>query len=263
MPDISVAGRYLPGDSPLHRMDPRTKLVLSLAFVAMAFAAQTPEGLALCAAFTALLFALGRIPMREAVRSLAPILLLALGTALLNVLFIQDGAALIEWGVVRVTDEGLARAGLVSCRLLLLLLGGGLLAFTTMPLDLADASERLMKPLARFGVPTHELSMMMGLALRFLPLFASELKTVYRAQISRGGALSKGRWGLLSSVVVPLFASAFRHADTLSGAMEARCYHGGTGRTRLHPMAFARRDAIGAAAMAAMLAAVIATNFIP
>ena len=151
----------------------------------------------------------------------------------------------------------------VAVRLLLLLLGMSLLTLTTATLDITDAFEYLLRPFRRIGVPAHELSMMMGIALRFLPQFTFELQTVYRAQISRGATFSKGRLRMLASLMVPLFTSAFRHAETLSSAMDARCYHGGIGRTRLHPLTFTRLDRNGTLVIVAMLACVIATNFIP
>ena len=138
-----------------------------------------------------------------------------------------------------------------------------LLTLTTATLDITDAFEFLLRPFRRIGVPAHELSMMMGIALRFLPQFTFELQTVYRAQISRGATFSKGRLRMLASLMVPLFTSAFRHAETLSSAMDARCYHGGIGRTRLHPLTFTRLDRNGTLVIVAMLACVIATNFIP
>ena len=159
--------------------------------------------------------------------------------------------------------RGLASLGGFTGCLLLLLLGMSLLTLTTATLDITDAFEYLLHPFSRIGVPAHELSMMMGIALRFLPQFTFELQTVYRAQISRGATFSKGRLRMLASLMVPLFTSAFRHAETLSSAMEARCYHGGVGRTRLHPLAFTALDRNGVVVIVAMLACVVATNFIP
>lgn len=259
----AVIGRYWPGSSPVHRMDARAKLVLALALMAVVFVAQTFWGLAVCAVFVAAFFACARIPFGAALRSIAPLAFIVVVTALLNVFFVQSGTVLVEWWIVRISTGGLVQAAFISCRLLLLLLGMSLLTLTTQTLDLTDAFEHLLKPLARFGVPAHELSMMMGIALRFLPQFTQELTTIYRAQISRGATFSDGRTRMLLSLVVPLFTSAFRHAETLSAAMEARCYHGGAGRTRLHPMKLARLDAVASATLAAMLVCVVATNFIP
>lgn len=259
----TIIGRYQPGSSPLHRMDARAKLVLALALMMVVFVAQTFWGLAVCAIFVIAFFALARISIRSALRSIAPLAFIVVVTALLNIFFIQGGQVLFEWWIIRISEGGLVQAAFISCRLLLLLLGMSLLTLTTQTLDLTDAFEHLLGPLARIGVPAHELSMMMGIALRFLPQFAQELTIIYRAQSSRGAVFSSGRMKTLLSLMVPLFTSAFRHAETLSAAMEARCYHGGVGRTRLHPMALTRLDGVAAATLATMLACVIATNFFP
>ena len=266
MPDKAIFGRYWPGTSPVHRMDPRAKLLLSLVFMVVVFCAQNYAGLAVCAAFTFAFYALAEIPLSQAMRSIAPLLFLVVVTALLNVFFVRGGTVYFQWWVICISEAGLAQAAFIACRLLLLLLGVSLLTLATATLDITDAFEYLLKPFSRIGLPAHELSMMMGIALRFLPQFAFELTCVYRAQISRGATFSgslKGRARMLSSLMVPLFTSAFRHAETLSFAMEARCYHGSAGRTRLHPLAFTRLDAAGTAALVVMFTLVIAANLIP
>lgn len=263
MPSTAIIGRYWPSESPIHQMDPRAKLLLSLALMVVVFAAQTFWGLAVCAVFTAAFFAIARIPWGKALRSIAPLAFIVVITALLNVFFVQGGRVLFEWWIIRISEGGLVQAAFISCRLLLLLLDMSLLTLTTQTLDLTDAFEHLLKPFARLGVPAHELSMMMGIALRFLPQFAQELVIIHRAQVSRGATFAQGRARMLLSLMVPLFTSAFRHAETLSSAMESRCYHGGEGRTRLRPMELSRRDAVGTGAVALMLCCVIAVNFIP
>ncbi|MEA5018972.1 MAG: energy-coupling factor transporter transmembrane protein EcfT [Gordonibacter sp.] len=267
MPDIALFGHYRPGTSPLHRMDPRAKLLLALAFMIVTFAAQTFWGLAVCAAFVLGFFALADIPLTAALRSIGPLAFIVVITALLNVFFVQGGTVFIEWWFFRISEAGLISAAFLGCRLLLLLLGMSLLTLTTTTLDITDAFEYLLTPFARVGLPSHELAMIMGIALRFLPQFMFELQTVYRAQISRGATFTanpfKDGLSIISSLMVPLFTSAFRHAETLSLAMDARCYHGGPGRTRLHVLAYTRRDALGVATIALMLALIVATNFIP
>ena len=260
MPDKAMFGRFWPGTSPVHRMDPRAKLLLSLALMVATFCAQNYGGLAVCAAFVVGFYAVAGIPLGQALRSIGPLLFIVVVTALLNVFFVQGGTVYFQWWVFCISEAGVASAAFVACRLLLLLLGVSLLTLTTTALDITDAFEY------RIGLPAHELAMMMGIALRFLPQFAFELTTVYRAQISRGATFAgslKGRARMLSSMMVPLFTSAFRHAETLSAAMEARCYHGGSGRTRLRPLAYSRRDVGGVAVMAALFALVVATNFLP
>lgn len=257
-------GRYWPGDSVVHRLDPRTKLLLSVIFMVIVFAAQDWLALGLCAAFTLLLYLLSAIPLTQAVRSILPLLFIVVITALLNVLFVQGGQIYFQWGILCISEAGLIHAAFISARLVLLLLGVSLLTLTTTNLDITEAFERLLTPLAKVRFPAHELAMMMGIALRFLPQFAFELRTVYRAQVSRGARFVvnpfRGGATSLSSLMVPLFASAFRHAETLSAAMEARCYHGGRGRTRLHPLAFAGRDGGAVVVIALMLVAVILAN---
>ena len=199
MPDIAVIGRYWPGTSPLHRMDARAKLLLALALMAVVFVAQSFLGLAVCAAFVFGFFRLAGIPIRSAFKSIAPLAFIVVVTALLNVFFVQGGTVLFEWWIIRISEAGLWQAAFIACRLLLLLLGMSLLTLTTATLDITDAFEYLLHPFSRIGVPAHELSMMMGIALRFLPQFTFELQTVYRAQISRGATFSKGRLRMRSA----------------------------------------------------------------
>ncbi|MCI8468488.1 MAG: energy-coupling factor transporter transmembrane protein EcfT [Eggerthellaceae bacterium] len=264
MGDSALFGRYWPGDSVVHRLDPRVKLVCSLALMAVVFAARDWAGLAVCAAFVVAFYLAAGIPLGQAARSIAPLLIIVVMTALLNVLFVQGGQVYAQWGPLCVSEAGLRQAAFIAVRLTLLLLGMSLLTLTTTTLDITEAFERLLSPLARVGLPAHELGMMMGIALRFLPQFAEELRIIYRAQLSRGARLAsnplRGGASALTSLMVPLLTSAFRHAETLSAAMEARCYHGGAGRTRLHPLAVAPRDGGAAAALALMLAAVLAAN---
>ena len=263
MPDITCIGRYWPGDSPIHRMDARAKLLLSLAVMAIAFVAQTFCSLAVVAVFVAGLFVLSGIPLGSALRSIVPLIFIVVITALLNVLFVQTGDVVAHWWVITITTGGIRMAFFIALRLVILLLAMSLLTLTTPTLDITDAFEYLLDPFRRFGLPAHELSMMMGLALRFMPLFVGELTTIYRAQVSRGAVLSKWRVSTLTALLVPLFTSAFRHAETLSAAMDARCYHGADGRTRLHPLSYTSLDRNGVVAVAALLACVVAANFLP
>ena len=260
--EIFVLGRYVPGTSPVHRMDPRVKLGLTaLAMVALfAVASQNYPGLAVCALFVLAFYALSGISVQAAFKSIGPLLFLVVFVALMDILFWEEGTVLARWWIFCVSTGGLWHALFVSCRLTLLLLVVSLLTLTTPTLDITEAIERVLRPLRRFGVPAHELGMMMAIALRFLPQFVNEMGIIYRAQISRGATVSKGRVRMLSSLVVPLFTSAFRHADTLSSAMEARCYHGGEGRSRLHELRCTRLDAVGLAVVAAMVVCVVVAN---
>ncbi len=264
MSEVAVFGQYWAASSFVHRMDPRVKMLLSLAIMAVVFCAQGWASLAVCALFIGGFFAASHIPLGQAARSIAPLLFLVVLTALLNVLFVQGGEVYFQWWVICISEEGVTRAAFIACRLTLLLMSASLLTLTTATLDITEAFERLLAPFARIGLPAHELGMMMGIALRFLPQFMFELRVIYRAQLSRGASFTanpfKGGMRSLMSLMVPLFTSAFRHAETLSGAMEARCYHGGQGRTRLRPLSLGRRDAVGSAVIAVMLLTVIAVN---
>lgn len=260
----AVFGRYIAKDSPVHRMDPRAKLLLSLLFMVMAFVAGSYVALGVAALFTFGMFAFAHISLRQAFASIAPLAILVLFTAILNVFFVQGGTVYFQLWVICISEQGLTQALFIAIRLTLLLLGVSLLTLATTTLDLTDAFESLLKPFRRFGLPAHELSMMMGIALRFLPQFAIELRTVYRAQISRGanfGTGPKATIALMTSLIVPLFTSAFRHAETLSLAMDARCYHGGEDRTRLKELAYSKRDVFGLLYILAGIAAVLATDF--
>lgn len=169
MPEIALFGRYMAGTSLVHRMDARAKLMLSLAFMVAVFLAQSFYGLAVCAVFVFAAFQVSDIAVRSAFKSIAPLAFIVVITALLNIFFVQGGTELVSWGFIRISEGGLVSAAFIGVRLLLLLLGMSLLTLTTPTLDITDAFEYLLGPLARIGVPTHELSMMMGIALRFLP----------------------------------------------------------------------------------------------
>ena len=259
-------GSYYPGESPLHRMDPRAKLLLGCAFIIAALCTRNAAALGVVALFVAALYLMARIPLGKAARSLAPLLFIVAVASLLNLFVVQDGAVLVEWAFIRITEGGVRQCLFIATRLVLMMLGMSLITMTTMTLDLTEALERLLTPFARFGLPAHELGMIMGIALRFLPQFASELATIYHAQISRGAALASSPvrgMRMLSSLMIPLFTSAFRHAETLSAAMDARCYHGSVGRTRLHPLKYSALDGAGVAVIVALFAGILLANTLP
>ncbi len=259
----TVFGRYISKDSVVHRMDPRAKLLLALLFMVMVFAAGSYVSLAVAAVFTAGMFAFARISVRQAFVSIAPLAILVIFTALLNIFFVQGGEVYFQFWIVCISQGGLEQALFIAIRLTMLLLGVSLLTLATTTLDLTDAFEHLLKPFSRFGLPAHELSMILGIALRFLPQFAIELRTIYRAQLSRGANFStstKSTLQLMVSLIVPLFTSAFRHAETLSLAMDARCYHGGENRTRLKELTYSKRDFGGLMYLLCGTALVIVTD---
>ncbi|MCL1797604.1 MAG: energy-coupling factor transporter transmembrane protein EcfT [Eggerthellaceae bacterium] len=267
MQEIAIFGRYLAGTSPVHRMDPRAKLLLSLFVLIVIFCAQSFWGLALCALFVAGFYVIARISLLQAFKSVGWLFFIVIITALFNVFFVQGGTVFFAWGFIQISEAGVYQAAFMGCRLSLLLLSMSLLTLTTTSLDITDAFEYLFTPFTRFGLPAHELAMMMGIALRFLPQFALELQTIHRAQLSRGANFSssplKGGVPMITSLVVPLFTSAFRHAETLAAAMDSRCYHGGTGRSRLHPLRYTSLDRNALIVVVAMLILVVASNFIP
>ncbi len=258
-------GSYIPGTSPIHRLDPRTKLVLGCAFIIVMLVAKTPAALGLCALFVLAIYLMARIPFSKAMQSLAPLLVIVATVVILNLFTATEGNVVVDWGLLKIRDAGITAALFMGVRLTIMMLGMSLITLTTMTIDLTEAFERLLSPFARFGLPAHELGMIMGIALRFMPQFASELSTVYHAQVSRGAKLSNSPLKgvrMLSSLMVPLFTSVFRHAETLSAGMDARCYHGGIGRTRLHPLKFATRDGIALAAIVVLTAVVVLANMV-
>ncbi len=264
MNNDAIFGQYWAADSFVHKLDPRTKLLGTIVLVAITFCAGNYVALGFVALFVIALFLLSRIPILQALRSIAPLAFIIVLTALFNLFFVQGGEVYVDWGWLKISADGASLAVFTVIRLTLLLLSGSLLTLTTTTLDITEAFEYLLGPFRRIGVPAHEFALVMGIALRFLPQFLDEFHTIRAAQLSRGAKLASSptKSGLsgLTSLLVPLFASAFRHADTLSAAMDARCYHGEGGRTRLHPLAFTKRDAIAAFALVATLAVTIALS---
>ena len=183
-------GSYVSGTSCVHRLDPRTKLIAGCAFIVVLLCAKTAAALAVCAAFTALCYALAQIPPSKAARSLAPLMAIVVIVAVLNLFVTQGGQVLVDWGILRISEAGVQTCLFMGARLTIMMLGMSLITLTTMTIDLTEAFEWVLKPFARFGVPAHELGMIMGIALRFMPQFANELAVVYHAQVSRGARLS-------------------------------------------------------------------------
>ena len=255
-----VLGQFVPGESPIHRLDPRTKILAKIAYIVLVFLVK-----ALAAFAVPLLLVLGAllcsgIPARYALTSLRPMRWLIAFMFVLNLFFTQGERVLFSWWIIRVTAEGLRQAVFISIRLVLLVAGTSLLTLTTSPIALTDGLERLLKPLRRIRFPVHELAMMMSIALRFLPTLLEETERIRKAQMARGADFETGgrlaRARALVPLLVPLFVSSFRRADELAMAKESRCYHGGEGRTRMHELHYARRDLAAALVIALTLAAV-------
>lgn len=243
-------GQYIPADSPVHRLDPRTKITAVTLLMVIIFVVRDFVGYALLTAFLLTVIALSRIPVSHVLRGLRPIGFLLALTLVLNVFFsgIEGGDVMFRLGPLVATRQAVVRALFIGYRLIALVVATSLLTFTTSPVELTDGLERLLRPFRRIGVPSHELAMMMTIALRFIPTLLEETEKIIKAQMARGAEFERGnvlrRARALVPVLVPLFVSAFRRADELALAMEARCYRGGDKRTRMKELRFAARDAM-------------------
>lgn len=253
-------GQFVPGDSAVHRLDPRTKILAMIAYIVLVFLVQSMAAFAVPFLFVALALLLSGVPLSYVGSSLKPMRWLIAFMFLINLFFTQGERVLFSWWIVRVTAEGVRQAVFISLRLILLVAGTSLLTLTTSPIALTDGLERLLKPLARIRFPAHELAMMMTIALRFIPTLLEETDRIRKAQMARGADFESGgliaRARAMVPILVPLFVSAFRRADELAMAMESRCYHGGEGRTRMRELRLARRDLYAAGTVALFLAAV-------
>ena len=242
--DITL-GQYFPGDTVVHRLDPRTKILLVVVYIIGLFQANGWTGYAAVTCFTLLCMALSKIRPAAMFKGVKPMLFIIALTALLNIFYTQGTPILPGWII---TWEGIARAVQMMLRIILLISGTFLLTYTTSPIALTDGLELLMNPLKKLKVPVHEMTMMMSMALRFIPTLNSETDKIKSAQKARGANFETGslaqRAKALLPILVPLFVSAFKRADELAVAMESRCYHGGEGRTRMKQLKMQRRDYI-------------------
>ena len=262
--DITI-GQYFPGQSALHKMDPRIKILLSILYIVMLFVADNMWGLLLGVVFGLAAYLISRIPLSMIWKSMKPVVPIVIFTAVLN-LFLSTGEPLWQWHFLKITKEGIETAIFMSVRILCLIAGTSLLTYTTSPIALTDGIERLLSPLKKVKLPVHELAMMMTIALRFIPTLIEETDKIMNAQKARGAQLDSGtlkqRIQALVPVLIPLFISAFRRADELAMAMECRCYRGGTGRTRLKVLHCGARDWLCLAVCLAAFAAVLSTRWI-
>ena len=263
--DITL-GQYYPGDSAIHRMDPRCKLILTIVYIVGVFLIGNLPGYLLALAFLWMTVRISGIRFSYLMRGLRPLRFILIFTFVLNVLFAQGSTVLFTLGFLTLTREALEAAVYFSLRLVFLVMGTSVLTLTTSPVQLTDALEHLMHPLARFGFPAHELAMMMTIALRFIPTLLEEADKIQKAQMARGADFETGnllaRAKALIPLLVPLFVSSFRRANDLAMAMEARCYHGGANRTRLRALKYTRLDLYAALAMAAFLVLILAEGML-
>ncbi|MFA7636725.1 MAG: energy-coupling factor transporter transmembrane component T [Monoglobales bacterium] len=246
--DITL-GQYLPGNSAVHRLDPRTKIILIFVYIIMLFMVKNAIGYAICALFLVLVSAIAKIPAKMILKSLKPLLFFIVFTAVIN-LFLTSGKVIYSFWIFKITEEGVSITIKMALRLILLVTGTSMLTYTTSPIVLTDGIEKLISPLSKIGVPSHEIAMMMTIALRFIPTIIDETDKIIKAQSSRGSDFETGnllrRAKALIPILVPLFISAFRRADELAVAMECRCYQGGKNRTKLKTIKMTMFDALAA-----------------
>lgn len=257
--DITL-GQYYQTDSVIHRMDPRVKLVSTIIFIVSLFIVNNFIGYAVAAFFLIAVIKISRVPFKFMIKGMKAVLFLLIITVLFN-LFLEPGDPLIQIWKLTITIQGVRKAVMMAIRLSFLIIGSSVMTLTTTPNNLTDGLEKLLKPLKRIKIPVHEISMMMSIALRFIPILLEETDKIMKAQIARGADFESGnlfkKAKSLVPLLVPLFISAFRRANDLAMAMEARCYRGGEHRTKMKPLKYRKRDWIGYLVVYAYLAAMI------
>lgn len=257
--DITI-GQYYPADSVIHKLDPRTKLVGTIGFIVSVFLFHTFAGYAVATIFLAGMILLSKVPVKFIFKGLKTIFMLLLITIFFNMI-LTPGEVVWKLGFIKITKEGLVLAGTMAIRLVYLVIGSSLMTLTTTPNQLTDGLEKSLRPLNKIHIPVHEIAMMMSIALRFIPILLQETDKIMKAQIARGADFESGN--LIQKVknmvplLVPLFISAFRRANDLAMAMEARCYHGGDNRTQMKPLHYTRRDHIAYVVLFVYLAVAI------
>jgi len=258
--DITL-GQYFPGNTIAHKLDPRTKILLVVLYIVALFCAKGVIAYALLGLCLAACVKISKVGLKQLVRGLKPVLFIIIFTGILNLFFTPGDRYLVEIGFLRISDTGLENAIYMVLRIMLLIMGTFLMTYTTSPISLTDGLERLLGGLKRFHVPVHELSMMMSIALRFIPTLIEETDKIMSAQKARGADFESGnlidKAKAMIPILVPLFISAFRRADELATAMECRCYHGGDGRTKLHILKYETRDWVALILGVVVLAVVI------
>lgn len=254
-------GQYYPADSLMHRMDPRVKLFGTMFFLIAVFSFRGIVGFALVTLFLAGMVRLSKVPFSYMVKGLRAIAVLMAMTAFFHIFLTNSPNVIWEWKWLHITEEGVQAAVKMMVRLIYLILGTSIMTLTTTPNELTDGLEKALKPLQAFHVPVHEIAMMMAIALRFIPILIEETDKVMRAQMARGADFESGnlvrRAKAMAPLLVPLFVAAFRRANDLAMAMEARCYRGGAGRTKMKPLTYAKRDYVGYLLVVAFFVAVI------
>ena len=264
--NLDVAfGQYYEGNSLVHRIDPRFKLVIAIVMIVAVFMAKNVYAFALLFAVTLAVIAISRVPFRIILRGMRSLIFILIFTAFINIFWLKGETLLFEWKFIHIYLEGVINAALIFARIVILIaLTGVILTYTTTPLGLTDGLERLLSPLAKIHVPVHEFSMMMTIALRFIPTLIEETQKIMNAQTARGATFSEGglikRAKALIPIIIPLFVSSIRRATELADAMECRCYVGGEGRTKMNVLRAGAKDAFALLVSAAILAGVILIN---
>lgn len=260
--DITI-GQYFPGASPIHKMDSRMKIILTITLIVTTFICKNVFSLAAFVLFTLVLIAVSKIPFKTILKSIKPLVIIICITAVLN-LFYGEGEPLVQLGRFKITQDGIETAVFMAVRIVTLVVISSLLTYTTSPTELTDALERLLKPLKVFKIDVHAISMTMTIALRFIPTLIEEIDKIMSAQKSRGAEMDSGglihRAKALIPVLIPLFVSAFRRANELAYAMECRCYRGGEGRTKMKMMKMKAGDYFALALTVLFVAVVIVMN---
>lgn len=243
--DITI-GQYYPAQSPIHRLDPRVKIVCTLAFLISLFLQNSILGYVIAFLFLTCVIHFSKVPFKFIVKGLKPIMILLLFTVVMNLFLTRSGAVLFHYGIFTITEGGLRTCVFMTIRLMFLVAGSSIMTFTTTPNGLTDGIEKLLHPLNKIKVPVHEVAMMMSIALRFIPILLEETDKIMKAQVARGADFESGniiqRAKSMIPILVPLFVSAFRRANDLAMAMEARCYRGGDGRTKMKPLKYKPQD---------------------
>jgi len=253
--DITI-GQYVDGDSPIHKLDARVKILLSMVYIVVLFCVRSFTAYAVFVTFTAVVIFISKIPLRYIIRGLKPIMYILIFTAIIN-LFMSGGETVLwqseRFGWLKITEEGLISAAQMALRLILLVVGTSLLTLTTTPIMLTDGIEKILTPFKVIKVPAHEIAMMMTIAIRFIPTLSEETDKIIKAQKARGADFESGnifkRVKAMVPILIPLFISAFKRADDLAIAMDSRCYNSGKKRTRMKQMKMTWRDAVAASLM--------------
>lgn len=262
--DITI-GQYYPTNSIIHKLDPRVKLAGTMVFLISLFLFKSFTGYIVATIFLASVIKISKVPLKFMLKGLKTIFLLLLFSVVFN-LFLTDGEVLIKFWIFTITKEGIYTAGFMGLRLIYLIIGTSIMTLTTTPNELTDGLEKALRPLNKIHVPVHEIAMMMSIALRFIPILLEETDKIMKAQLARGADFESGnilkRAKNMIPILIPLFISAFRRANDLAMAMEARCYRGGEGRTKMKPLIYKKRDFMAYTVFAIYILAVLSVNII-